>query len=150
MGKIYISHRGNLNGRVPELENNPGYIHIALSRGIHCEVDVWFEKGGFWLGHDEPRWRVDISFLKDNRLWCHAKNIEALFRMEVTGVHCFYHFRDDVVLTSRGYLWTYPGKRLTSRSICVLPEVLPSVGIEECAGICSDHILSWRNYEIHS
>ena len=29
---------------------------------------------------------------------------------------------DDVTITSKGYLWTFPGKKIFKKSICVLPE----------------------------
>ena len=57
--------------------------------------------------------------------------------MKVNDVHCFWHQEDDVTLTSKGYLWTYPNKQLTPKSIAVLPE---GVIEEEIAGFCSDFI----------
>ena len=53
-------------------------------------------------------------------------------------IHCFWHQEDDVTLTSEGYMWTYPGKELTTNSIAVLPEEEIEV---EVAGICSDYIV---------
>ena len=29
---ILISHRGNINGKIPELENNPKYLQEALDK----------------------------------------------------------------------------------------------------------------------
>jgi hypothetical protein len=55
-------------------------------------------------------------------------------------IHCFWHSGDDVVLTSRGYLWTYPGKELTKKSICVVPEKRFEA---EMAGVCSNNIMEW-------
>ena len=76
-------------------------------------------------------------------LWCHAKNIAALEELTSLGAHVFWHQEDDVTLTSRGFLWTYPGKDLTSKSICVMPEKAKYKTIE-CAGICTDYI---KRYE---
>jgi hypothetical protein len=57
-------------------------------------------------------------------------------------IHCFWHQEDDVTLTSMGYLWTYPGKQLTSNSIAVLPDgKVP----DNIVGICSDFIGSFRD-----
>ena len=42
-----ISHRGNLEGRKPELENNPEYIDEALSKGYDVEIDVWWSGNSF-------------------------------------------------------------------------------------------------------
>ena len=32
-----ISHRGNLNGILPEKENNPKYLKIALEKGTNSK-----------------------------------------------------------------------------------------------------------------
>tara|TARA_Y100000034_G_scaffold133668_1_gene199805 strand:- start:2365 stop:2787 length:423 start_codon:yes stop_codon:yes gene_type:complete len=136
---ILISHRGNINGSNPEMENKPEYIQEALDLGYDVESDVWFIDGNFFLGHDEPQYKVNEKFLQEVGVWCHAKNIDALNQMIENGkIHCFFHQEDDVTLTSRGYLWTYPGKELTSNSIAVLPDKKPDV---EVAGICSDFIV---------
>ncbi len=135
---ILISHRGNINGKSNE-ENHPDYIDIALTQGFDVEIDVWKVNEVEWyLGHDEPQYKIDFDFLQNDKLWCHAKNIDALYGMMGSGVHCFWHQKDDVTLTSNGFLWTYPGKELTKSSIAVLPESKPNL---EVAGICSDFIV---------
>ena len=141
---IYISHRGNLNGINPKQENKPSYIFDALERSFDVEVDVWFVKGKFYLGHDEPKDLIDDKFLKIKKLWFHSKNIEALYELTKLNVKCFWHQNDDVTLTSNGFIWTYPGKPLTEKSICVLPE-LNNIKTFNCAGICSDFILDYYN-----
>ena len=134
---ILISHRGNLNGK-SDRENQPEYIKEALDQDFDVEVDVWYIDNKFWLGHDEPRYVVKKDFLKNEHLWCHAKNIQGLYSMLEDSIHCFWHQEDDVTLTSEGYLWTYPGKDLTPNSISVLPDNKPDV---EVAGVCSDFIV---------
>ena len=37
--------------------------------------------------------------------------------LSYSDIHCFRHQEDDVTLTSRGYMWTYPGKPLTEKQI---------------------------------
>jgi hypothetical protein len=135
---LLISHRGNIDGKKNEYENRPSYILDALERGYDVEVDVWYIAGAPFLGHDKPEYETGIQFLSLPGLWCHCKNIEALAQLIKNNVHCFFHKSDDVVLTSRGYMWVLPGKRLVKESICVLPEVGFDGIIEECAGICSD------------
>ncbi len=54
-----ISHRGNIRGRVPGRENAPSYIDCALGNGYDVEIDVWSIDGEFWLGHDEPQYKVN-------------------------------------------------------------------------------------------
>ena len=142
---ILISHRGNLSGPNPERENRPDYLLSAIQAGFDVEIDVWFIDDKFYLGHDDPRHEVDSEFLKDNNFWCHAKNINALYEMlKFEEIHCFWHQNDDAALTSRGYIWTYPGKELTSHSIVVMPEKYLEkwwrYKFMETAGICSDFI----------
>ena len=47
---ILISHRGNINGRIPEKENRPQYIETTLVSGYDVEVDVWYVNGKLMLG----------------------------------------------------------------------------------------------------
>ena len=135
---ILISHRGNLNGKT-DRENQPKYIEEAIFHDFDVEVDVWYDGKQFWLGHDKPQYKVSEGFLEHPNLWCHAKNIDALYVMNTNyHIHCFWHQEDDVTLTSRGFFWTYPGKQLTEKSICVLPEKKLDI---EVAGVCSDFIV---------
>ena len=137
---ILISHRGNLNG-LSVRENEPEYIHESLVHDFDVEIDVWYIEDEFWLGHDIPQYKIEENFLENPRLWCHAKSIDTLYKMTSNSlIHCFWHQEDDVTLTSRGYLWTYPGKQLTKKSICVLPEKRFEA---EMAGVCSDYIKEW-------
>lgn len=146
---ILISHRGNISGKIPKLENSPGYIDRAIQEGYDVEVDVWFKGGKWYLGHDEPEHLIDVSYLMNPRLWCHAKNLDALSEMlSYRSIRCFWHQEDDVTLTTDNYIWVYPGKPMTGRSICVMPE---SVGVSKgdpylngCVGICSDVIKSYK------
>jgi len=136
---ILISHRGNIDGSNTEQENRPNYIERALQK-YNVEVDVWYTDKKWFLGHDKPQYRVDFKFLKQEGLWCHTKNIECLYELTKHSdkINCFWHQKDDVTLTSFGYLWTYPGKKLTSKSIAVLPEKKIFENINIAAGICTD------------
>jgi hypothetical protein len=46
---IYISHRGNIDGKKPHLENSPSYIDEAIELGYDVEVDLWFVDDKFML-----------------------------------------------------------------------------------------------------
>ena len=144
---IFISHRGNIDGKYPEFENNPIQIDRALKNGFDVEIDVWYKDNEWYLGHDEPQYKVDLEYLKNDKFWCHAKNIEALNQMLEEDIHCFWHQEDDVTLTSKGFMWTYPGKQLTSKSICVLPEKNNEIP-KKCLGICSDFIVSYKEGDL--
>ena len=141
---ILISHRGNIDGKQPELENSPKYILNALSQGYNVEIDVWYDNG-FWLGHDAPKYKIEPLFLTSNsKLWCHAKNVEAIAEMGYLHLHYFWHETDTITITSRGYIWAYPGKQPIQNSIAVMPE-LHNESVEHCLGVCSDFIKSFKS-----
>lgn len=144
MSKILIAHRGNIAGPQPELENTIPYIQSALKHGFDCEIDVRWVDGEWWLGHDEPQERIDFSYMCNSQLWVHLKNLDAAREMSVTHgrnkVNYFWHQADDIVITSKDWLWTYPGRELTDRSIAVLPEAVDDWNIDRAAGICSNYI----------
>jgi len=137
-----ISHRGNTKGISPSLENNPGHLKEVLQAGFDIEIDVWSEKDKLYLGHDYPQYSVNIEFLKNEKLWCHAKNLEALEVMLGEGVHCFWHQEDDFTLTSKGHIWTYPNKLVGKKSIIVCKDLKETLYYSKLniAGICSDFI----------
>ena len=70
---IWIAHRGNINQREPKLENHPDYLMAAIEKGFDVEVDVWLVENHWFLGHDEPQYKVEASFLAHSSMWLHAK-----------------------------------------------------------------------------
>lgn len=141
---ILISHRGNINGINKKYENNPTYIQSAIKKGYNVEIDVWY-KNAFFLGHDRPQFKVSQKFLENKKFWCHAKNLEALEKLQKLKTKYFWHQEDDYTLTSNGYIWTYPGKKLSKKSICVLPELNKKKLPKLISGICSDFIERYKN-----
>ena len=138
-----ISHRGNLNGRIPEKENHPDYILKTLALGYDVEVDVWSKNRQWYLGHDENSYEIKRIFLTTPGLWIHAKNSEALERLSLypDEINYFWHQNDDYALTSKGYFWVYPGRYLFyHKSICVCPEIACGGDWIKCYGVCSDFI----------
>ena len=140
---IYISHRGNISGPNEKFENKIDYIQNALDKGYDVEVDVRFENDSFFLGHDYNQVEVDKNFLLNKKIWCHAKTKDALSALEKIKAHHFWHQEDDYTITSKGFIWTYPGKSLITSSICVLPEIANYKEIN-CLGICSDYIERYK------
>lgn len=147
---ILIAHRGNIHGRSPNKENHPDYIMEAIKQDYDVEIDVWLVDNKILLGHDGPQYEVDDSFLLNERFWHHAKNMEAMHYLNSVKpnymINCFYHQTDDCVLTSAGYIWTYPGKPILSDSaIAVCPErITGEYDISLAGGICSDFIFKYR------
>jgi hypothetical protein len=142
---ILISHRGNLNGKIEEKENHPSYIDTALNQGFEVEIDMWEINGRIYLGHDEPQYEVDDKWLSErmDNLWVHCKNIELLNWIRSTSLHWFWHEEDTLTLTSKGYLWVYPGKQPIKGSIAVMPEMYND-DLNACVGICSDYIINYK------
>lgn len=140
---ILIAHRGNFEGRNIKSENEPEYVNKALEKGFEVEIDVWFKNNEWWLGHDKPEYKTDLEFLKKKGLWCHAKNLLALEELLKNKIHCFWHEEDERVVTSKGYIWTYPGKTLGKKSIAVMPEWVDDWDVSDALGVCSDNLTSY-------
>lgn len=137
-----ISHRGNTNGPLIPQENKPSYIESALSEGYDVEIDVWKIGSNWFLGHDYHQHPTSISFLRNDHLLCHAKNLEALDCMlnDEIGIHCFWHQEDSYTITSKGLIVSYPSYAVTASTICMKPELLSIGAISEAYGLCSDYI----------
>ena len=147
----YIAHRGLTRGPNKNLENMPHVIETALGKGYDAEIDLWVVDGKLYLGHDEPLYHVTEDFLKTPGLWIHAKSLQAFHWLvsEDRGLNYFWHENDSYTLTSQGYIWAFPGKSLTARSVMVMPEhVDPSLSNTrdvECHAICSDFVDRLKN-----
>lgn len=139
-----ISHRGNRQGSHERLENHPTYIKSVVRDGYDCEIDVWYLDGSFKLGHDEPCYNVDESFLESSKLWCHAKNLAALEKMmNNSKIHSFWHEEDKFTITSKGFIWTFPDNLTTKKSVIVYKGQFwkdEKFGPEQPFGICTDFL----------
>jgi hypothetical protein len=144
---ILISHRGNINGKILELENKPDYISKAISLGYHVEIDLWMKDKLLYLGHDEPQYLINDSWLTQffYKLWIHCKNPEAIIYLQENypQLNYFWHQEDTLTLTSKKYLWVYPGKQPIKNSIAVMPEIFND-DTSQCVGICSDYIQKYK------
>ena len=138
---LFIAHRGNINGRWESMENHPYNIMKLAERGINCEVDIWYDGINFLLGHDEPIHVVTSDFFRyKDALWFHAKNLEALSKLQSMGLKCFWHEEDKYTLTSNGYIWTYPDQPVCENSIIV--DLSPDWMNKNywCHGVCGDYM----------
>ena len=142
---ILISHRGNINGRIVEKENRPGYIEAAIKLGYDVEMDIWLIDDGFYLGHDSPKYEVsyDWVFVRNEKLWLHCKNVDCISFLSSSALNYFWHESDTVTLTSKKYIWAFPGKQPIKNSIAVLPECYVQ-NISQCVGVCSDVIADYK------
>lgn len=145
---ILISHRGNINGRSELYENNPNYIDSTIKKGYDVEVDIWLSNGNFYLGHDNPQYEISLDWLserKDN-LWIHCKDIGSIEKFNILNdnYNYFWHQEDTVTLTSKNFIWAYPGNQPIKNSISVLPELFND-NTSECIGICSDYIQNYND-----
>lgn len=145
-----IAHRGNINGPNSIKENEPDYVNNAISMGFDVEIDIWYDTfdNQFYLGHDSPQYVVTPYWLAQrmDSLWIHCKNIDSLyhFASKTSGYNYFWHQNDNFTLTSKNYIWTYPGQSYTASSIIVMPEWddkdWDSLRVTNCFGICSDFV----------
>ncbi len=105
-----IAHRGNTNGRNPLDENRVEYLlHGYETVGaVECDIQVW--NGRLYFGHDGPQELVDPAIILQDNWFCHAKDLDALEALLTLEAHSFWHQTDKVTLTSRGYVWCYPGQ----------------------------------------
>ena len=122
---MYISHRGNLEGRIAEMENDPAYIEKAIKSGYMAEVDFWKVEDRIYLGHDEGQHDISMECLNTRKqhLLVHCKNREGFDHALKSGLHAFWHTDEDYVMTSWGYTVGYPGKLSAGpRFILAVPE----------------------------
>lgn len=139
---IIISHRANIDDDTQNtLENSPHQIMRCLNEGFDVEIDVWRIDNQMFLGHDSPQYKIDYNFLENKKLWCHAKNHEALMVMTHNHkINCFWHDTDKYTLTSRGFVWVYPNVELPKNSVAVMPEKTNySIDdLKKCYAVCTD------------
>ena len=149
-----ISHRGNLNGPNPELENTIDSVDKAIEMGFDCEVDLWVSDGKLFLGHDYPKNEISPKYLFDNAssLFVHAKNQDALLWLHNNRryINFFSHDKDKFVLTSLGDIWCYPSSIPFEFGINVMPEwnSLTKEDLASVYGICTDFPIKFKNTKV--
>lgn len=63
------------------------------------------------LGHDQPQYDIDYEFLRQDGIWCHAKNMTSFYNMSKDkDIHCFSHDQDEVAFNNKGILLVRLGK----------------------------------------
>lgn len=140
-----ISHRGNIRGEIPKQENRPSYIDCAIGSGYDVEVDVRSIDGELWLGHDDPQYKIDHTWLDKRKsyLWIHCKNLEA--SMECWKYQSFCHSQDPFIYTSTGKIWLHDLSGKINQDV-IIPlmnedqiETFKSQSNKIPYGICTDY-----------
>ena len=139
-----IAHRGNIDGPNIEFENNPNQIDICIKKGFNVEIDIHYDDTtkNIWLGHDKAQYCVTWHWLAQrvNELWIHCKDFTTLneFAAMPYEYNYFWHQNDDYTLTSKGFIWTYPGKKVGPKSVLV--DLNGGDIHQDCYAICSDYV----------
>lgn len=149
---ILFSHRGNVDGKRPNLENTESYISDAIRSSYKVEIDVWYVHNKLYLGHDDPIHKTSIEFLQEHtsELLIHCKDVNTLeffstHKMNST-FRYFYHTVERCVLSSFGDIIMHShANRCVKNCIYMLPEVLNinDKYLRNCSGICSDIVSSY-------
>ena len=136
-----ISHRGNVRGPIPEKENRPSYIDCAIGNGYDVEIDVRLIAGQLWLGHDEPQYKVEHSWLHPRKeyLWIHCKDLAAA--KECCEYQSFCHTSDPYTYTSTGKIWLHDLSMKIDKNV-IIP-MIDDIDYAPMKGqpyaICTDH-----------
>jgi len=135
---IVISHRGNLNGPDPLLENKIETIESVINLGFDCEIDLWYIQDRFFLGHDSPETEVNFGWLIDlqNKLWVHCKNLDCIEKLTGTELNFFWHDKDLMTITSKGFYWSQPNVYLKN---CISVELEYKEITNNLLGVCTDY-----------
>ena len=144
-----IAHRANINGPNIKNENKKSSIKDCIDLGFDVEIDIRLLDGKLYLGHDRPEAIITKEEIREirNKVWIHCKNLKAFsfFSQIQEEFNYFWHEEDSYTLTSKGYIWAYPGEELSPECICVMPEINSSlISLKDLrnisiAGICTDY-----------
>jgi hypothetical protein len=152
-----IAHRGNVFGPDKENENRPEHIESAINLGFDVEIDVWVKNNEIYFGHDNPTYLVNHLMIHKFGMsaWFHCKNLQALefFIEEFSDYNYFWHQQDSFTLTSKKYVWTYPGMEIGFKSIIVLPETINGYSLDRMIqsfpyGLCTDYADQYKSMSV--
>ena len=140
-----IAHRGLIDGKNLQTENSPAQIELALAFGFDVELDVWLIGDQFYLGHDNPEYKVTPEYFVEHhrKFWIHTKNLAALewfTKNTSTQFNFFWHDVDAYIITSLGYIWTTNKSIYTDNSVIVIPEYpVKNFDDYKCYAVCCDY-----------
>lgn len=145
---ILYSHRGNLNKRDIDNENKPLIIDKAINKGFRVEVDIRYINGSYWLGHDNPEYKVSLDWIVDrrNELLIHCKNLRSIYELSNCAYRLAYfaHKKDQYSLINNGLIWV-DDISLKLNKKCIIP-LIAQKDVENyykyaniVGGICTDY-----------
>lgn len=104
-----IAKRGLFNGPDKDKENTREQIKLAISKGFYVEVDARWTDNGWFLGHDEPKEKVDVRFFDHTHIFTHCKTRETYDKLiKSPYVKAFFHEEEDYALVSKSdYKWQH-------------------------------------------
>lgn len=141
---ILISHRGNING-VEGNENSPEYIDRAITNGYNVEIDIRKINNKYFLGHDEPDFEINFSwlYLRKDKLWIHAKNFEALSGLMHSNLRIFFHEKENHTIIHNSFnIWSHMLSEANELSIIPLLLIndIKQINKYNVYGVCSDFV----------
>ena len=145
MSYVLNSHRGNVDCSYHQEENSQDYIQKAINLGYDVEIDVRKINDKLFLGHDTPDYEVSIEWLleRNNKLWIHTKNFEALSFLIDFNLKTFYHQKENhTIINSCNLIWSHELSESNEKSIIPLLslEDINNFDNKKVYGICSDFI----------
>lgn len=150
---IFYSHRGNLYGPKPELENQTEYIETSINGGFNVEIDLRVIGEDLFLGHDFPQYKTSRDWIEQHKehLLIHVKNFNALSLIVKHNFdwHFFCHNNDSFTVTSKSYIWLHDMGRKPDRKTIVpllTKELVDSYDWYCMYGICSDYIAECNKF----
>lgn len=145
--QVIISHRGNLTGSNPTLENRPDYLELALKNCSAVEVDIWYDNG-FFLGHDEPLYEVHRDWILNmgGAAFWHCKNLYAQYRLLQLSrsLKTFCHSNDPYTLVNGGLIWVHD-LSLSLNPLSIIP-LIDEIDVQytklssSIFGVCTDYV----------
>lgn len=150
---LYISYRGIFDGQNYEHANTPNQIGRAFNAGFSVMVDVWRVDNKLYLGNDAPTTEVSADYLKGNRFWINARNVDMQTWIAAQphtskfypNYFWFANATESTPTTAYGGQIITPGTvPISNLSIIFLPEIqdrgMFSTVKLKCYGICSTYL----------
>lgn len=157
-----IAHRGLIDYDPglgsPNNENQPPQIEIAIKAGFDIEIDLRYDEGKMYLGHDTTQYEVQdytlADWSKNCTVYAHCKDMKAAFHCpRLHDIIPFCHSDDDFILLKNHILWVHPKAinnippTVRPNCIIVLPYEMEWAPHSDYYGICTDNPRKYKgNY----